>query len=249
MSKKKDRPKKKKVLEGHKKKGAKFIPPMMQIGNLQEVSYLNDALPNLIWMGLVFERYGYRRGVQLISDFVSIAYEKCAGEGGNFSYLCYYSKLDVSIKASIYRELKSKGILYPLQEAIAPLSCLFRLFPALFLKPDFKVDETLLIPRLKTTMKKSMDRYSKMATAIQVTAFYNLGANGKLHMASHIDIPDLDSIFTAPDSDEANRAASFARLNVNGELGFRKDEISKGWVRDFWLQIYKFESCELMAES
>ncbi|MEZ5529841.1 MAG: hypothetical protein R3E57_07900 [Porticoccaceae bacterium] len=241
--------KKKEVLKGYKKKGAKFIPPMMQIGNIQEVSYLNDALPNLIWMGLVIERYGYRKGVQLIIDFVSIAYEKCADKNGNFSYLCYYSKLDLSLKSSIYFELRHKGILYPLQEALAPLSCLFRFFPALFLKPDFKVDKTPLISRLKTTMKQSMNRYSKMATAIQVTAFYNLAANGKLHIASHIDVPDPNSIFTAPDSDEANRAASFARSNMNTELGFRMDEISEGWVRDFWLQIYKLESCELTTES
>ena len=247
MSKNKNRPKK--FLEGHKKKGPKFIPPMMQMGDIQEVSYLNDALPNLIWMGLVFERYGYRKGVQIITEFVSIAYEKCAGENANFSYLCYYSNLDVSIKASIYRELKNKGILYPLQEAIAPISCLFRFFPALFLKPDFKVDETQLISRLKTTMKQSMNRYSKMATAIQVTAFCNLGVNGKLHIADRIDIPDPNSIFTAPDSDEANRSASFARSYVNVELGFRQDEIAEGWVREFWLQIYKLENCELSTES
>lgn len=239
---------KKKVLEGHKKKGAKFIPPMMQIENTHEVSYLNDALPNLIWMGLVFEKHGYQKGVQLISDFVSIAYEKCESENGNFSYLCYYSKLDVSIKSSIYRELKSKTILYPLQEAIAPLSCLFRFFPASFLKPHFKIDESQLIPRLKTVMKQSMDRYSKMATAIQVTALYNLYVNRKIRIVKNIEIPDLNSIFVSPDSDEANKAASFARSNMNAELAFRKDKISEGWVRDFWLQIYKLESCELLEE-
>ena len=248
MTKKKHRPKKKKVLEGHKKKRTKFIPPLMQIEKMQEVSYLNDALPNLIWMGLIFDRFGYRKGVKLISDFVATVYEKCKDDKGNFNYLCYYAKLDISKKECIYEALKAKSILYPLQESIAPLSCLFNNFPALFLKPDFIVDHAQLVPRLKSTMEQSMDRYSKMATAIQVTALYNLGANGKLFIANHIEIPDLNSIFTDPDSDDARRAASFARSNLNGELGIRKDEISTGWVRDFWLQIYKLEKCELSVK-
>ncbi len=246
MSKKKAKKQKRKALAGHKKIGSKFIPPMMQIEKIHEVSYLNDALPNLIWMGLIFDHYGYKQGIRLIDCLVSTAYDICKDEKGNFSYLCYYSMLDISKKAEIYRALKSNGILYQLQYAIAPLSCLFRYFPALFLKPDFKIDKTDFIPRLKRTIKEVTDRYSELATAIQVTTLYNSITNGKLHIDSHIEMPDLNSIFTAPDSEEAKRAASFARSNLNGELGFRSDEISKGWVRDFWIQIYKLEDCEPM---
>lgn len=241
--------KKRQILEGHKKQGNKFIPPIMQISNIQEVSYLNDGLPNLIWMGLVFERFGYKLGVPLINDFVTTAYKLCDGQNGNFNYLCYYSSLDLNLKAAIYRDLKSQGILYPLQEAISPLSCLFNYFPALFLKPDFKIKQEELLPRLKSVMEQSIDRHSKMATAIQVTALYNLGTNGKLHIAQHISVPNLDSIFNDPDSDEAERAASFARTNVNAELGMMGERVSKGWVRDFWLQIYKLEKCEFMEIS
>lgn len=238
------RNKKKRVLEGHKRKGARFVPPLMQIENMQEVSYINDALPNLIWMGLLFDRFGYRKGVDLSNRFVTTAYDICKNEKGNFSYLCYYSKLDISKKAAIYRSLKSEGILYPIQDAVAPLSCLFNYFPALFLIPDFQVDKTALVPILKRTLKEAMNRYSTMSTAIQVTTIYNLATNDKLRIASHIKVPDFDSIFTAPDSDEAKRAASFARTNLNGELGYRKDEISQGWVRDFWLQIFRLGDCE-----
>ena len=246
MSRNKNNKKSRKVLGDHKKKGSKFIPPLMQLDNLQEVSYLNDALPNLIWMALVFDKFGYKTGVSLINQFVSIAYEQCKGETGNFSYLCYFSNLDISFKSKIYMELRSKSILHPLQDAIAPLSCLFDNFPALFLKPDFKVDKSSLLPKLKLVMKNCIDRYSKMSTAIQVTTFYNLGTNGKLHIASHIDVPDPNSIFTDPDSEEARRAASFGRNYINTELGFRKEDISKGWVREFWLQIYNLEKCELL---
>lgn len=246
MSRKRSKSKARSVLKDHKKKGSRFIPPLLQLENMQEVSYLNDALPNLIWMGLIFEKFGHKMGVDLINQFVTVAYEKCGDITGNFSYLCYYSNLDISLKSSIYMELRSRNILYPLQDAIAPLPCLFNNFPARFLKPDFKVDESTLLPRLKYVMKNCIDRYSKMSTAIQVTAFYNLGTNGKLHIASHIDVPDPNTIFTAPNSDEAKRAASFARTNINAELGFRKEDVSKGWVRDFWLQIYNLDKCELL---
>ena len=56
---------KKIVLEGHKKVGSKFIPPMMQLPNWTEISYINQILPEIIWMGLINDEFGYRDGIDL----------------------------------------------------------------------------------------------------------------------------------------------------------------------------------------
>ena len=43
--------KKKKILEGHKRIGKRFIPPMMQLPMMRSTSYVNDMLPELVWIG------------------------------------------------------------------------------------------------------------------------------------------------------------------------------------------------------
>lgn len=42
-------------LEAHRRQGKQLIAPMMQLPNRQPVSWLNDRLPEVLWMGLVLE--------------------------------------------------------------------------------------------------------------------------------------------------------------------------------------------------
>jgi hypothetical protein len=46
-----------KILPGHKQIGKRFIPPMKQIPNMRQMSYVNDMLPELIWLGLINDRW------------------------------------------------------------------------------------------------------------------------------------------------------------------------------------------------
>jgi hypothetical protein len=53
-----------KILKDHKRIGKRFVPPLMQLG-IEEVNYINELLPEIIWMGLVFDRIDYRAGINL----------------------------------------------------------------------------------------------------------------------------------------------------------------------------------------
>jgi hypothetical protein len=54
--------KKKIILGDHKKVGSKFIPPMAQLG-ITDVSTINQIFPEIIWMGLLNDSYGYREEI------------------------------------------------------------------------------------------------------------------------------------------------------------------------------------------
>ena len=55
-----------KVLADHKKVGKKFIPPFVaELGQLGEVRWVNDLVPELLWLALLSERHGRERGVDL----------------------------------------------------------------------------------------------------------------------------------------------------------------------------------------
>ena len=55
-----------KVLADHKKVGKKFIPPFVaKLGPLDEVRWVNDLVPELVWLTLLSDRHGRKRGVDL----------------------------------------------------------------------------------------------------------------------------------------------------------------------------------------
>ena len=234
------------ILKGYKKQGSTFIPPIMQNGLMKEVSYINDLLPNLVWFGLIFQKFGVKNGVNLIREVVLLA-NQFGNSDMNFNYLCNFNKLTNFQTEKILKQLESINKLRPVQESLAPITCLFDSSPIQFLLPDFEIDKIELQTQLKLVMKECLDRHSVMSTRIQVTAVYNQIANKKMLLSSHINLPDFNCIFSDKDSEDFQRLASFSRASINAELGFKGEEFSSGWVRDFWKQIYNLEECELWA--
>jgi hypothetical protein len=63
---------KKRNLKGYKREGKRFIPPMKQLAMVREQSYVNDMLPELIWLGLIHDRRGYRFGATVLEKIVEV---------------------------------------------------------------------------------------------------------------------------------------------------------------------------------
>lgn len=55
-----------KVLDGHKKVGSTFIAPLNNLPKMKSTSFVDQILPELIWIGLINDNIGYIRGARLI---------------------------------------------------------------------------------------------------------------------------------------------------------------------------------------
>src|SRR3990172_12754892 len=114
--------KEKKVLDGHKKVGSRFIPPMKQIPNMKSKSFVNQMLPELIWIGLVNDNIGYVRGARLIQKiFIAVDEVRAKETQGNFAYASCYGKLQAEEKNHLVEKLTLLGILDDLKTYLAPL--------------------------------------------------------------------------------------------------------------------------------
>jgi hypothetical protein len=81
------------VLGDHKRVGKRFIPPVIAtLGELSEVAWIDDILPELLWLGILNDAYGLKGGVQLA---VSLAKSVRAVVGGypRISLTSIYSDL------------------------------------------------------------------------------------------------------------------------------------------------------------
>lgn len=239
--------KNKKFLDGHKRVGKKLIPPMLQIPNTVMTSFRDDKLPDLIWLAPFFLRGDDRVAVHSIIDFLTACKETLNDDSSPpLVFLSNFNKLTDLQKQSLIDNLSKLPNLNFLLNKLKHQNYLFHDYPLNFLFGSFNKDfdkERALI-YLEKDVDALLDRYSQIATKIQVTAIVSMMATGKIFINSEIDLPDFNSIFTDPDSNDAKTTASFARAMLNGGLGLDSDgKETNTWLKSFWKQSFSFSEC------
>ena len=106
----KNNQRKKTVLGDHKKVGSRFIPPMRQIGFMKDTSFINQILPEVIWMGLIFDNLSYPDGFRFLEEFISLA-DTARGDNikFNFAYSSSFGLLNIEEKNDFINKLSSNG--------------------------------------------------------------------------------------------------------------------------------------------
>lgn len=235
------------VLRDHKKVGQKFIPPLMQLPNMKETSFRDNILPCLIWLSAIFLRNPDRQSVHYVIEFLI----KCKGilnddKSPALVFLNNFDKLTAEQKGRISEGIEDQAMLNFLRESLVHQHHLLEDYPLGFLFEDYVygVDREEALEHLKEDVSALLDRYTMHSTKVQTTAFVSMTATGKLFLSSAIVLPDFNSIFTAPDSDESKRVASFVRANINAGAGFQDAERGENeWSKSFWSQCFDLEAC------
>ena len=239
--------KKKDFLEGHKKVGKKLIPPMLQLPNMVMTSFRDEGLPDLIWLAPFFLRVNDDVAVQQIMEFLVTCNDTLNHhEAPSLAFLSNFNKLSNIQKQSLIDGLATKPILSLILDKIKHHNCLFHDYPLKFLFAGLnqEIEREQCITFLEEDVDALLDRNSQIATKIHVTTIVSMMVTGKMFITSEIDIPNFNSIFTDPDSEEAKRAASFARANLNAGIGFSSVEATTNtWPNSFWKQSFSFSGC------
>jgi hypothetical protein len=235
------------VLRDHKKVGQRLIPPFMQIPNLKETSFRENTLPCLIWVSAIFLRATDREAVHNIIEFLISCREILDDDKSPpLVFLNNFDKLNDEQKLKIINNLNDDARLNFIREKLVHQYHLLNKYPLAFIFENYTygIDNEEALDLLKEDVSALLDRYTLHSTKVQTTAFISMTATGKLFLSSKIDLPDFNSIFTAPDSDESKRVASFVRANINAGAGFRDVEGGESeWSKSFWSQSFDLEAC------
>lgn len=242
--------KKSTVLKNHKKVGSKFIPPFSQFGGLTEISYVNQILPEIIWMGLINDKLGYQKGVDLVTWLTKNAFAlKETKNFVNYALVSNFGLLSKNNKIKLKNKLQTDNMLETLQDVLAPLIILYKDFPLSFLgKSNSKLDKNDLIRRLKFSIERHIDKYETPGIVIQANVMYIRSITGGLFFTRNIKPPDLGSIIQNPESEEAKRTESFARTQAMQELMPLGRRLKFNWARSFWNRSYKIDKCIVKNE-
>lgn len=236
------------ILSGHVQVGKRFIPPMKRLPKLQEVSYVDDILPELIWIGLIYDNVGYSPTARYIEKLIAAAMS-IDQDGdlppGNFSLVSQFGRFTDTQKAAFLCALEERSLLADIRGWLEPLTALYEQFPLNFIGlPETRLSQEKLVDTMKMCVGRYIDKQSTPGIALNGAVLLAGLASKKLHISDSIDLPDFDAVFDDPDSDAASRAAGFIRAHALSEFAMRSTDTE--WPAHFWNRGIELSACEFM---
>jgi hypothetical protein len=222
---------------------------MRQLPNLNDTSYVNQILPELIWIGLINDKLGYVQGTRLIEEIFKATDEFSGNDVlRNFAYASSFGMLDEDEKKALVKKLSALEILDLLKNYLAPLTLLYDEFPMRFIgPPDTIIKNEILIQSISKSVDKHRDKYKTEGVVLIGAAFLARLVTRKIQFSSSLSLPDFNSIIDAPGSEEAKRASGFIRANSLAEFGMLKIKVD--WARYFWNRGYELSPCKTLWEN
>ena len=232
------------VLKGHRQRGKRFIPPFLDYLNLRGISWLDELLPELIWIGLMNSKFGLKRGAELCVEVARAASACTTDSEGAYAFVSEYHRLQEAEQECAKRRLADSRALDPVIDGLRVLATHYSKCPLAFLwsGETHEVQDDVNLDTLKELIRELADRRGKAATFVQATAVYIYFLNDKLKVASTTALADFTAIEAYPETESSIRVASSIRAVLNGfmePLG-----LSDEWRNYFWNRGRKLGPCE-----
>jgi hypothetical protein len=242
--------KRERVLHNHKRVGNRFIPPFLyKIGPLTEISWIDELLPELVWIGLIINRYGYHKGVDIALQLSKAAKSIHKTEICEFfAWLSTFNRLTAEEWISLEIMLSELGVLSNILQALNPL---FALYPGCPLSPlaggNISPTESALSD-IKAVVQEMYPRRELLATRVQSTAIYFSLVADCLKVAPGISLANFPEVEKYPNTEESRAIASTIRATLNTFYGIERDHFPSQWPITFWNRGFELDKCERLSE-
>jgi hypothetical protein len=222
------------IFSDHKKMGKTLIPPMRQfLGDSGMISWVDQILPELIWLAVIIENLGIKRGVEIGSKIAKLANEILPEE--YFAFASSFNLLDNEQKQQLVKLLEDQNYLVEVRDSLRNLLQLYPECPLKFIDNDLEqLIETKAIMDFKKILARYYNRREQPAMIIQANVVYFAGICGKLRYVSNVQVPNLEVIISDFESDESKMVCSGVRATVNAFIGHISTKVSNIWPRYFW---------------
>jgi len=235
---------KSKVLGDHKRVGTRFVPPLLQTLNLESVTWVDQILPEILWIGLLQSRLGTARGTETALRLAQAA-SKVGDSLHLYALTSSYSSLTAEQRAHVLGQTRAAGLLADLMEGLWPLIRFYPQCPLSFVS-DGSVqivhDPATGLDEFKSVLLSLFDRSGVPATLMQASAVYLGFRTGKLFVMEGLSISNLAPIEQYPHTEESRRVAAGVRASTTALCG--PERVDPTWSRLFWNRGLELEKCE-----
>ena len=233
-----------KMLESHKRIGKRLVPPLIEIGPWNEVDWVDQLLPELLWIGLLNAEYGIEAGAHLCAEVVAAAKPELEVLGQN-AFLCRtssFGKFSQDQLTRIREKLNSAHVLTDFQVAISPLCVAYPKCPLANLVRGTGTLESALA-KIREVLPTLFNRWEEAATIVQVHATYMTFIQGLLFAVEGTSLENFPAVMAYPHTEESRKIASSCRSFVSMLLFNKLNEIETCWPGYFWNRGLELEKC------
>lgn len=237
--------KKRRVLQGYRQEGKRFIPPFRQLAGLQETSWIDDRVPELIWIALLMHVYGRQQGTAVATNIAKAAAQCDSTAPRAFAATSDYRELSDEQKQCVRSRLNAEDTLGTARRGLAALIHHYTAFPLAFLADPERANEDPLdstLDDLKATIANISDRAGHAGTFVQATVVYIYFVNNRLTVSPAVSLANFPAIEDYPATEESMKVAAAIRASVSSLL---TQDVPSDWRNAFWTQSRTFGSCEM----
>lgn len=233
------------VLGDHKRIRSKLVTPFNDaFGPMGEVSWINTMIPELLWIALVQQAWGPRRGVEIITAFTRDV--RASDPKRDRTIWAAAGKFSALPKGVLAGTVKGRPYREDLCVPLVPLNAHY---------PDHPMRELVLggtgtssshdLGTLKALVGELFDRSSTGATMVQATAMWLAFDADRIKVSAGLALADFPRIEDYPKTEQSQRIATSIRASLNmmfGDLDLMAS--GTGWPIAFWNRGLKLEPCE-----
>ena len=235
------------ILADHRKVKSKLVAPFNDaFGPMREVSWINTMVPELLWIALVHEKHGSRRGVEIITAFTrDVRASDPARQGVIWAAAGKYASIP---NAELQVIVQQRGAAYA-DELWAPLAPLASWYPTHPLNALFPNNIPSACPEglahLKAIVTGLFDRSARNSMLVQATAIWIAFDAARLKVAPHLALAEFPKIEEYPNTERSKQVAGSIRATLNQMFGDTKWMASgTDWPTAFWNRGLEIGPCE-----
>ena len=232
------------MLESHKRIGKRLVPPLFEIGHLKEIDWLDQLLPELLWIGLLNAEHGIEAGAHVCAEVAEAAKPELEELVQN-PFLCLTSTFEFFSRDQLTRireKLNSAHVFTDLQVAISPLCVAYPKCPlANLVRGTGTVDSA--VGKIREVLPTLFNRWEEAATFVQVHATYMTFIQGLLFAVEDTSLANFPAVMAYPHTEESLKIASSCRGLVSMLLADKLNDTESSWPSYFWNRGLELEKC------
>lgn len=232
------------MLESHKRIGKRLVPPLAEIGPLNEVPWVDRLLPELLWIGLLNAEHGLATGALVCAEVARAAKPELKELDQN-AILCLTSSFALFRQGQLARireRLESARVLSDFQVAISPLCGAYPKCPLAGLTRGID-DVESATAKIREVLPSLFNRWDEAATFVQIHAVYMTFMQERLSVSPDTSFANFPAVEAYPRTAESRQIAAGCRGVVNMLLSDSLNDGEMSWPGDFWNRGLELEKC------
>ncbi|HKU07843.1 MAG TPA: hypothetical protein VJR30_17360 [Bradyrhizobium sp.] len=233
------------MLGDHKRVKSKLVTPFNELfGPMHEVSWINMMIPELLWIALVQQTWGPKRGVEIITAFTrDVRASDPTRDRTIWAAAGKFTQLPEGTLAQIVEGRPYRD------DLCVPLAPLHEHYPD---HPMRELSTTTALAQgsedletIKELVGELFDRAATTAVMAQATATWLAFDADRLKVSAGLTLADFPRIEDYPDTEQSQRIAASIRATLNQMFG-ETDMMGSGtdWPVAFWNRGLALEPCE-----